>query len=94
MLELLNSNQKKRVILDLFLLLVLFMFQWWIFVPLLFVGLVMFPSFLEFVIFALLLELLYGTDRLFFGIQLYLPIGALIVLIIVELVRERLLFDQ
>ncbi len=95
MSELLSFHQKLRICVAITFFIAIFLVPWWILIPALFIGLFYFSYFIEFVIFAVLLDLLYGTGKYsFFGFHISIPLLTLIIFIVIEIIKDRLIFDN
>jgi hypothetical protein len=94
MLQLLSDKQKARLIVDVLFVVAIFLLPWWVILPALFVASFFFLYFVEFVLFVLLLDLLYGiTEHTFFGHHLPVVLIALVVFVLIEPLKERLIWD-
>lgn len=84
----------KRVIFDILLFISIFIFPWWISIPLLFLGLFAFKNFYEFVVAGILTYSLYspaGGDRLISS-PVFLSAVIIIIFIVAQLIKDNIIF--
>lgn len=88
-----NSNKKIfnvfkiRIIFNIILFLAVFYTPWWIVVALAFIGVFMWPLYLEILFFGILLDILYGASTSPLG-GLYGILGAVAILVAVSYARR------
>jgi hypothetical protein len=73
------------------ILLAILVLPYWVYLPMIFAGMIFFPMFWEGLIFVFLVEILHGSHVVWYSLLVSpLPFSALIVLIVILLLRNTL----
>lgn len=82
-----NGRNIVTIILCLFIL----SFPYWVYVPLLVVGIVIFPFYFEAILLAFIIDVLYGT-RAYIGFSFVFPFASIVALLVVMVLPVRRYF--
>jgi hypothetical protein len=82
----------KRVIFDIFLLISLYIFPWWISILLLFIGIFVFDNFYEFIVSNIIMYSMYATksDRIISS-SVFFPLIIIISYILIQFIKSNII---
>jgi len=82
----------KRVIFDSILFISVFIFPWWISIPLIFIGIFLFSNFYEFIVASVIIYSLYAIvgERLISS-PIFFSLATIILYIIIQIIRNNII---